>query len=209
MQAAILAALGNTGPAPHLAALAGLVKPAGDPAWPFTVIPADLVANPTRAIAAVHRNALLDHTHHWGFLLGEVAALIGIADPVVGAGTKTDPWRVPLGPAGPLTLELVAWNAQESGIAADPQLLRLGLRASASKTPWHFWWLAEVLTFDLPAAGSGNVSLMAGQHASFLLQPACDAARVGHCHRRIVSPAPRSTASGGALCCVARLPISR
>ena len=172
VQAAILAALGNTGPAPHLAALAGLIKPAGDPAWPFTINPVDLVANPTRAIAAVHRSALLSASHHWGFLLAEAAALVGVADPVDGSGTKIDPWRVRLGPAGPLTLELVAWNAQESGVASDPQLLRLGLRASASKTPWHFWWLAELLAFDLPATGSGNVSLMAGQHASFLLQPA-------------------------------------
>jgi hypothetical protein len=171
VQAAILAALGNTGPATHVAALTGLLKPAGDPAWPFTVGLADLVSSPTRAIAAVHRSALLSNTHHWGLLLAEVAALLGIADPVVGAGTKIDPWRVPLAAPGSLTLELVAWNAQESGVAADPQLLRLGVRLSASKTPWHFWWLAELLAFDLPQSGAGDVALMAGQHAAFLLQP--------------------------------------
>jgi hypothetical protein len=168
---AINNALGNTGPGRHLAALAGLLAPQGDPTWPFFTDPATLVADPTRAIAEVHRRALLGGAHNWSFMLAEVTGLIGIAGAVTGNGSESDPWRVPLAPAGPITLELAAWNAQTSGNAADPQKLRLGLRLSAESGPWRTWWLAEILAFDLPAAGSGQVAMMAGQHAAFTLEP--------------------------------------
>lgn len=165
---AINNALGAAGPGRHLAALAGLVTE-GDPTWPFAVDLAALVANPARAIANVHRQALV--AHNWGVMLAEVAGLIGIADAVTGSGIESDPWRVPLAPAGPLSLELAAWNAQTSDDNADPQKLRLGLRLSAESGPWRTSWLAEILAFDLPATGPGQVAMMAGQHAAFTLQP--------------------------------------
>jgi hypothetical protein len=170
VEAALRNALGNAGAGARLAALVGLIRPAGDATWPHTLNPATLVTNPTAAIAGVHRAALLDAAHNWSFLLEELAALVGLASPVTGSGTRGDPWRVTLAP-GPLAIELAAWNEQTSGIAADPQMLRVGVRASASRGPMGFWWLAEILAFDLPASGGGDVRLMAGQHASFLLQP--------------------------------------
>lgn len=171
--AAVETALRNAlgaGAGARLAALAGLIRPAGDPTWPHTLNPATLVTNPAAAISGVHRAALLDATHNWSFLLEELAGLAGLAGPVTGSGTRTDPWRVLLAP-GPLSIELAAWNEQTSGVAVDPQLLRIGLRAAATSGPMSFRWLAELLAFDLPASGSGDVRLMAGQHAMFLIQP--------------------------------------
>ncbi len=153
----------------HLAALAGLIKPAGDAGWTHLVDPAKLVSNPTGAIAAVHRAALQDPVHNWGFLLAEISALLGIAGAVSGTGTAGDPWRVPLASAGPLNLNVAAWNAQ-TNVGGDP-LLRLGLQLSASATPWQAVWVAELLTFDLSASGGGAVSLMGGQHARFEVTP--------------------------------------
>lgn len=171
--AAVETALRNAlgaGAGARLAALAGLIRPSGDPTWPHTLNPATLVTNPAAAIAGVHRAALLDAAHNWSFLLEEFAGLVGLAGPVTGLGTRTDPWRVLLGP-GPLRIELAAWNEQTSGVAADPQLLRIGFRATATNGPMSFRWLAELLAFDLPASGSGDVRLMAGQHASFFIEP--------------------------------------
>lgn len=170
VETALRNALGETGPGARLAALAGLIRPTGDAAWPHSLDAATLVTNPTGAIAALHRAALLDPVHNWSFLLAELAGLLGLAGAVTGAGRRNDPWRVTLAP-GPLPVELAAWNEAISGSPADPQLLRIGLRASALRGPMQFWWLAEILAVDLPARGSGNVGLMAGQHASFLLQP--------------------------------------
>jgi hypothetical protein len=169
---AVRSALGvaGGGAGAHLAALAGLVPPAGDAASPHLVDVPTLVSNPTQAIAAVHRAALIDGVHGWSFLFDELAALAGLSGRV-GAGTKADPWRVPLASGG-IDLEVAAWNQQESGSATDPQQLRIGLRASAGSAPWSFWWLAEVLAFDLPQQGSASVALMSGQHAAFVLQPA-------------------------------------
>jgi hypothetical protein len=170
VSAAITSALGSTGAGAHLAALAGITKPAGDPAWSHVVKFSDLVSNPAQAIAAVHRAALLDPTHNWAFLLSEVAGLVGLAGAVSGTGTQADPWIVPLATGTP-AIDLAAWNAQTSHNAADTQQLRLGLRASAASAPWSFQWLCELLAFDLPQSGDGRVALMAGQHASLLLQP--------------------------------------
>lgn len=171
VQTAIRNALG-TGAGSQLAALAGLIAPSGDATSTHLIDPALLVSNPARAIAAVHRAVLLDSTHNWSFMLAEIAGLLGITGGVSGAGTQSDPWRVSLGPASTIDVELAAWNAQTPGAAADPQQLRLGLRASASSAPMEFSWLAELLAFDLPATGEGSVGLMAGQHASLLVQPA-------------------------------------
>ena len=170
VQAAILSALG-TGAGRHLAALAAIVAPTSDPTSPHLVKPADLVANPATAIAHAHRDALLDPAHNWSALLAEIGALIGLPAAPSGTGTQTDPWRILIGPAGTPQVELAAWNAQTSGNAADPQKLRIGLRLSATSTPAEFFWLAELLAFDLPASGAGSISLMAAQHAAFLVQP--------------------------------------
>jgi hypothetical protein len=167
--AGIAAALGSTGPGAHLSALAGLTKPASDPAWTHLADLALLISNPAKAIGAVHRSALLDATHNWSALFLEVAGLLGLPGGVSGSGTQTDPWIVALAP-GPISIDLAAWNAQSTA-ANDIQQLRLGLRASAANAPWAFSWLCEVLAFDLSASGGGGVALLAGQHVSVLLKP--------------------------------------
>lgn len=167
--AAITAAIGNAGPGAHLAALAGLTKPASDPGWTHLADLAVLISNPARAIGTVHRSALLDATHNWSALFLEVAGLLGLAGPVSGSGAQSDPWIVALA-AGPISIDLAAWNAQANA-AADNQQLRLGLRASAASAPWTFSWLCEVLAFDLPAAGGGGVALFAGQHVAVSVKP--------------------------------------
>jgi len=170
---AITAAIGSTGAGTHLAALAGLSKPASDPAWPHLSDLALLVSNPAAAIAAVHRGALLDAVHGWSTLFAEITALVGVPGAVSGAGTQIDPWTVPLAP-GALSIDLAAWNAQASHGAGDTQQLRLGLRASAASGLWTFSWLCELLAFDLPPSGDGRVALLAGQHVSFLLRPVAE-----------------------------------
>ena len=168
---AITAALGATGTGAHLAALAGLLPPAGDPGSPHQTDLAALASNPAAAIGAFHRSVLLDAAHNWSFLLAEVGGLLGIGGAADGTGTLEDPWRLAIASAGPVEVQLTAWNAQGSGNAADPQRLRIGLRAAAAMAPWQSTWTAELLAFDLPATGTGTVSLMAGQHARFSLQP--------------------------------------
>ena len=170
---ALIAALG--GPAVHLAALAGLVKPQDDAGFPYSVDPIALAHNPARAIGGFHRQVLTDSTSHgWNHLLAELAALLqpGATVSVNGLGTPATPWTVSpaLGTLGPLTLSLAAWNAQTAA-GGDPQQLRLGLAAEVSQNPLTFTWLAELLAVDLPASGAGQLSLMAGQHAYLSAQP--------------------------------------
>jgi len=64
------------------------------------------------------------------------------------------PWRVPLAAAADnaIALELIAWNAQTSGNAADSQQLRIGLRAIAQRTPRR-------------CSGSQNCSVRSAAHA--------------------------------------------
>lgn len=171
VKAALMTAIGSTGPGAHLAALAGIVPPANDAGSPHAIDLAALVANPAQAIGAFHRSVLLDATHNWSFLLEEITGLAGIAGAVAGSGTRNDPWRVSLAAPGILDVELAAWNAQTSGVASDPQKLRLGLRAAVVQGSVNFWWLCELLAFDLPQSGSGAVSLMAGQEAHLTIQP--------------------------------------
>ena len=153
----------------HLLALAALKAPSGDPGWNHLVDFPTFVSNPMTAIAAAHRAALLDATHNWGFMLAEAAALAGLGGATSGTGTPADPWRVSLATQGPLDLSVAAWNAQTAP-GGDP-LLRLGLRASAAALPWSATWLAELLSFDLPASGNGNVSLLGGQHLAVKVAP--------------------------------------
>lgn len=178
---AIDAALGGGTIARRIAALAGLAPPR-DPAnpaqplagWPHVLDTAKLVSDPLGAFAAYHRAVLLHPAFGWNFLFREIIELLpGVAAAVSGAGTPDDPWRIPLGtPLGPLELQLVAWNAQTSGVAGDEQRLRLGLRLAASVAPVSFTWLAEVLAFDLPAAGSGRVAAVGTQRLGVRVEPA-------------------------------------
>ena len=171
VKAALMTAIGSTGPGAHLAALAGIVPPANDSTSPHQIDLARMVANPAQAIAAVHRAVLLDATHNWSFLLQEITAIAGITGAVSGTGTRGDPWRVSLAAPAIIDIELAAWNAQTGVVATDPQKLRLGLRASVAQGSLAFWWLCELLAFDLPQTGSGTVSLMAGQEAHVEIQP--------------------------------------
>jgi large repetitive protein len=168
--AAIRAVIGTTDAGAHLAALIGIAKPAGDPAWTHLADVATLVSNPTKAIAAVHHASLLDATHSWKFLFAEIAGLFGISDPVVGTGTADDPWRVPL-ESDSIAVELAAWNARQSTNTADPQQLRIGVRLSIANDPWNLSWLAELLAFDLPASGPASIALLGAQHARLQLAP--------------------------------------
>ncbi|HEX4286987.1 MAG TPA: DUF6603 domain-containing protein, partial [Terracidiphilus sp.] len=163
-------AIGSTGPGAHLLAIAGLAKPSSDSGWTHLVDLAALVLNPTKAIAGVHRSALLDSAHPWSAMWAEVAGLAGIASAVSGSGTKADPWTVPLA-SGPLNIQLAAWNNQTSGNATDPQQLRIGLRAAAATAPWNLTWLCELVGFDLPQSGNAQVALLGGQHVAFSLAP--------------------------------------
>ena len=169
VQTAITNALGASAGS-HLAALAGLVAPSGDPSSPHHVDLTALVANPARAIAAFHREVLLDG-QRWSFLLGEIAGLLGVTPVTSGTGTQSDPWLVQIASEGALTLNLAAWNGQTSGNAVDPQQLRLGLRVLAAKSPVTFSFSSELLAFDLPQGAAGTSSLMGGQHALLSIQP--------------------------------------
>ncbi len=170
---AVAAALGD-GIGAHLAALAGLIPPPNASAgWPV-LDPKLLVSNPPRAIAQYHRAVLLNG--QWPILLNELAQLVGLAMPAQAAtsGTQANPWRVPLAAAADnaIALELIAWNAQTSGNANDPQQLRIGLRALAERMPASLQWVSELLGFDLPANGTaGNVTFFAGQHIYLMLSP--------------------------------------
>ncbi len=165
--------LGSTGPGSHVAALAGIIPPANDPGSPNTILLhlPEFLANPAQEIGAIHRAVLLDNAHPWSHMLEEVGGLVGIASAVTGSGTRTDPWVLELAPPSTFHIEIAAWNDQTSGVATDPQKLRLGLRASFSQAPVDIYWLAELLAFDLPQSGAGKVNLMAGQHAHIEVQP--------------------------------------
>src|SRR5262249_43835597 len=103
----------------------------------------------------------------------ELAELLELTVPAqpAGAGTAAIPWSAPFASAAgdALTLELVAWNA--ASIAGDSQQLRIGLRATATPAPATMQWTAQLLGFDLPSSGSGNVSFYGGQHVAITLQP--------------------------------------
>ena len=91
---------------------------------------------------------------------------------VTGSGAPSDPWLVPIAGAGPWTLSLAAWNAQTSGNAADPQRLRIGIRAQAGSATAQLSWTSTLLAVDMPATGANQVSLFAEHEAVVTLQPA-------------------------------------
>jgi large repetitive protein len=165
VQTAISNALGASAGS-NLMALAGLSNILPTHSVDLTA----LVSNPARAIAAFHRAVLLDG-QSWSTLLGQVAGLVGLPSTTSGTGTPADPWMVTVASSGPWSLNLAAWNAQTSGVAADPQKLRLGLRAVVASAPLTFSLTSELLAFDLPQNAAGGASLLAGQHASLLISP--------------------------------------
>ncbi|MGA8043261.1 MAG: DUF6603 domain-containing protein [Terracidiphilus sp.] len=163
--------LGTVPPGRNLAALAGFVTPANDAGSPHRVDVTQLVSNPARAIAAVHRAVLLDTAHPWSHMLEEIGAIVNITTAVTGSGTRSNPWVLALASQSGLDVEIAAWNEQTSGVSSDPQQLRIGLRAHFTQAPVDLYWLAEMLAFDLPQSGNGSISLMAGQHLHFAMQP--------------------------------------
>jgi large repetitive protein len=163
--------LGSTSPGSNLAALAGIIPPQNDPTSLHAVRLPQFLANPAQEIGAVHRAVLLDNAHPWSHMLEEIGGLVGITSAVTGTGTRTDPWVLELAPPSTFHIEIAAWNEQTSGVATDPQKLRIGLRASFSQSPVDIYWLAELLAFNLPQSGAGRISLMAGQHAHVGVQP--------------------------------------
>jgi large repetitive protein len=166
----ILNGLGASGAGTQLAALAGLVEPSTDTAAPLVNI-TQLVTNPTAAIAAFHRAALISTTHPWSIYLSELAALLSLPTAVTGTGTTADPWSVPLASVGPLSVALVAWNAQTSGNPSDPQQLRIGLRGQAVTPTAQANWTSVLLGADLPSDGANHVTLFAEHVATVTLQP--------------------------------------
>jgi len=170
ISAAVASALGHQGAGAHLAALAGVIEPAADPAAPLAD-PVQLATHPTTALATLHRNALLSAAHPWSNYFSELTALLGQPGPVSGNGTFAEPWSAAIAASGPLTLSLIAWNAQTSPNAADPQQLRIGLQISAGSAPVQASLGAEVFGVDLQAAGPSKVAILGGYHASMHVTP--------------------------------------
>jgi large repetitive protein len=139
------------------AALGGLVRPdgvaAGDP-WPSLVRPAELLANPIRAVADYHA-AVLAQPGSWARLARELAVLVGasgLPDGVAsGAGTPASPWALRLAEDARGRVELIAWSE------AGPRL-HLGARLALAPAPVGGKELAlearsELLALDLPPGG--------------------------------------------------------
>ena len=125
------------------------------------------------------RQALLSTTHPWSIYFQEITGLLGLPGPVSGAGTAANPWVADISTAGPLSVRLAAWNAQNSGNATDPQLLRLCLQLAANGTGSQVTWTTELLSADLPASGSNQVRLLGGHHAIAAITPGAIASIAG------------------------------
>jgi hypothetical protein len=172
VQTAISNALGASAGS-NLMALAGLSNIVPGHSVDLTA----LVANPARAIAAFHWG-VLTAGESWSTMLGQIAGLLGLPTATTGTGTPADPWLAPIATSGPFTLNLAAWNAQTSGVATDPQELRLGLRAVAASAPFTVSLTSELLGFDLLENSAGTASLFAGHHAALLIKPGVSAPAV-------------------------------
>jgi len=176
---ALSAALGGTSAGLALQALIGLVPPAGDPGTTHLLDLAALVEDPLRAVADVHRGALArsrgatpgEPRHGWEHLFAEVAALLGVAAPVAGAGTAADPWRVPLAGEEGTGLELAAWNASDPAGGDGVERLRIGLRLAFRNDPWQAMWRSEVLGFDLASGAPSATRFLGSHHLSLALAP--------------------------------------
>ena len=171
---ALESALGDSPAAGHLLALIGLTVPGAGPATVPAAGPpvnlAQLVTRPLSAIAAVHRASLATGTPPWSAYFNELLGLLGLPA-CTGAGSEQDPWQAPLASAGPLSVQLAAWNAQTSGNPADPQQLRIGIRLQIAASAAAGWWLSELIAIDLPASAAASVRLLAGHHAAVTLTP--------------------------------------
>jgi len=168
VRTAILDLLGNSPAALNLAAMAGLVHPVNQPAWPHLIDPIQLATHPTQAIAKVHADVLADATNNWSYLLNELRLLAGLSDPVSGTGTETDPWFASLGSAPPISVGIAAWKATG---AAPPQRLRLGLVVKASAGSWLALGRIELFGFDIQPAGGTTVQMLGHLHAEVGASP--------------------------------------
>lgn len=171
---ALRSAMGSTGDGKGqaLATLLGLAPPISDPTSPHGLDLGAFVREPTRAIAAVHRQVLGDPVHHWGFVFADLAGLLGFTTSG-GQGTADSPWQAVIAAESRATLSLVAWNAHSPG--AGPAQLRLGVRVGVAAAPWSARWQAELLSFDLPDDGRSVARISGGQRLSLALdapQPA-------------------------------------
>lgn len=149
---------------PRLAALAGLARPASDPAWPHLVDPVALASHPLEAIGAVHRAALGDPQHGWSHLFAELATLLVPGGTPDGTGTLADPWRVALGTSGDFALDLCAWSEGDSA-------LHVGLGVSAAPSIWQVRARVALLAVELPASGAPRLSLLGRLHLAATLAP--------------------------------------
>lgn len=175
----ITAGLGSSGAGAALAALAGLVEPASDNTAPLVDF-AQLATNPTATIATLHRNALLSAAHPWSIYLAELGTLLGLPGAVSGSGTVADPWTIPLASSGPIVASLAAWNGQTSGNAADPQQLRIALRAGISSSEITLAWSSVLLGADLAVSGPNHTTMFAEHHLSAnFIPPAVSAGSTG------------------------------
>jgi hypothetical protein len=162
-------ALGGSADGAHLLALAGLTAPAAAPTAQTVQLPL-LVSSPLHAVATLYRDSLATGTPSWSAYFDELLGLLGL--PVAtGTGTPSDPWVSTIDAASPLTIQLAAWNAQTSGNAADPQLLRVGMRVQVAAPPVSGWWTSELVAVDLPAQGAASVRVLSGHSASIEIVP--------------------------------------
>ncbi len=164
-------AFGDSGQAHALLALLGLEAPPDDPTSPHRLNVADLFRTPTLALGGLHRDVLADADHPWSHVLAALGTLLGLDASVTGTGTPDDPWLLTIAEAGPAHLGLAAWNARDAQTPADEQRLRLGLVAEAAIAPFEARLISELLAVDLPATGSGGVSLVAEQRVVLSAAP--------------------------------------
>ena len=153
-------AFGDSPVARALLTLLGLHRPDSDTTTPHLLDPAALGRGPTTAVGGFHRAVLADPAHPWSHMLAQVAVLVGLDPTVTGGGTPEDPWLVPIATAGAAGLSLAGWNARTSSDPAGTQRLRIGLCVEANQSVFQGSLLVELLAVDLPATGSGSVSLV-------------------------------------------------
>ena len=165
---ALVAALGASATAQRLLALVGVGTPAADPGWPHALDLGGFVARPLAAVGSVHRRALADAAHPWSALFGELGALLGLAQPVEGAGQADDPWRLDLAVAGRLALRLVAFHV---GGPETTERLHLGLEASIAEPPVRASYRSELVVVDFVADGDPSVRIFGDQKLSVGVSP--------------------------------------
>ena len=172
IRAELVKRIGTDGKGRALETLIGFKPPLRDDTSLNLLDLAAFAHDPTRAIAAVHRAALADPTHHWGFVFEDIATLLGFARPS-GSGTIAEPWSAMMATEPFASLSLVAWNAlpvEARTSAVAVQQLRLGLRVSVDAMPWSVGWTAEFMAFDLPAAAKAVTRITGSQQLAMTLK---------------------------------------